>query len=281
VAALSALVGRDAAGLSAAIAAGNGQLDAVDAAAATLRTDLARIPLDAPDREARYSAATIARYDELAAAVGAVERLRPAWARLAAGVEPAVGLTQHLLDHAQVAGEAVKLGGAGKYAPAIAKLAAAAGELDAARTIRDRLAANVDVATLDQWIERNATYDTALHDLWDALRRSGGRVTAAVREAATRERTAHDQLPPDARALVVILGDVARGGLNSAVISVEEVRGQLLDAHARAVATPASPTGEPTPAPTATPALSPTPAPSTAPSRSAATPSAAPSAPTP
>lgn len=250
-AALAALVARDAAGLSAEIAAGTTQLDAVDAAAAKLRADLAQIPLGAADRTTRYSAATIARYEELVAAAAAVEPLRPAWKRLAAGVAPAVELTQHLLDHDQVAVAAIKLGGAGNYPAAIKRIGEASAELAAARAIRDRLAANVDVSTLDQWIERNAAYDEALRDLWDALRRSGGRATSAVREAAAREKTAKEQLPPDARALVVILGDVARGGLNQAVIAIEEARGQLQESLARADAStlpspePAAPSPEP------------------------------------
>jgi hypothetical protein len=232
--------------------------------AATLVADIARLPLDGPDRTIRYAAATITRRDELVAAVAAVTPLRPAWERLAAGVVPADELTEHLLAHDRIAAEAVKLGGAGKYTEAVARIRKAAAELAAAREIRDRLAATVDVTTLDQWIERNAAYDDALRDLWDALRRSQGRVTDAVRDAAARERAAKDQLPPDARALVVILGDVARGGLNQAVIAIEEARGALLAAYARAnpVAPPAGePTPEPTPAPSVVPAA-PSPAPS-------------------
>ncbi len=266
--ALATVVGRDATALAAAIAAGNAQLDAVDAAAAALAADLDRIPLDGPDRTIRYSAATITRHDELVAALAAVEPLRPAWERLAAGVVPAVELTDHLLAHDRIAGEAVKLGGAGTYGDAVSRIDEAAAELAAAGEIRDRLAATVDVTTLDQWIERNAAYDDALRDLWDALRRSGGRVTDAVREAAARERAAKDLLPPDARALVVILGDVARGGLNQAVIVIEEARGGLLDGYARANPVVA-PAGEPSPEPPGGPVpaasprtLTPSPAPS-------------------
>ena len=246
--ALAALVARDTAALGAAIAAGTAQLDVIDAAAARLRRDLDSLPLDGPDRTIRYSAATIARYDELAGSLQAIEPLRPAWERLAAGVVPAVELTAHLLDHDRIAGEAIQLGGAGKYPEAISRIADASAQLDAAGVIRDRLAATVDVTTLDQWIERNAAYDDALRDLWDALRRSRGRVTDAVRDAAARERAAKDQLPPDARALVVILGDVARGGLNQAVIAIEEARGELLDASTRATA-PGNPAVEASPAP--------------------------------
>jgi len=237
--ALGALVGRDSAALAAALDAGAAQLDVVDAAAARLTARLAAIPLAGADRAIRHSPATLARYDAAATAVAAVEPLRSAWERLTAGVVPATELTGHLLAHDQVAATAILSGGAGKYPEAIARIDEAAAELAAARTIRDRLAATVDVTTLDQWIDRNGAYDDALRDLWDALRRSGGRVNDAVRAAAARERAALEMLPPDARALVVILGDVARGGLNRAVIAIEEARGRLLDAGVRAGASPA------------------------------------------
>ena len=238
--ALAALVARDAEGVAAVIEAGSSQLDTIGAATARLEARLALIPLDGPDREMRYGTATLARYDAFTGAAAAVEPLRPAWERLTAGVVPALALTDRLLAHDVIAGEAIRLGGAGEYAAAIDRLAAATAELDAARAIRDQLAATVDVSTLDDWLDRNAAYDAAIGDLWDALRRSRGRVTDSVRDAAERERAARAGLPPDARALVVILGDVARGGLNQAVIEIEDARGVLLEAIARvgAVAEP-------------------------------------------
>ena len=238
-AALAALVGRDAAALSAALDAGPAQLDEVDAVAARLAARLASIPLTGAERAIGYSTATLARYDAAVAALAAVDPLRPAWERLTAGVVPATELTDHLLAHDGIAATAIQSGGAGKYAQAIARIDKAAAELAAARTIRDRLAATVDVETLDEWLDRNGAYDDALRDLWDALRLSRGRVTAAVRDAAGRERAAREALPPDARALVVILGDLARGGLNQAVIVIEESRGRLLDAGVGAGASPA------------------------------------------
>jgi hypothetical protein len=252
-AALAALVAQDTPGLTAAIAAGSSRLDAVDAAAATLRASVARLPMDRPDRVLRYSPAVLARYDAIAGAADAVAPLRPAWERLAGGVVPAQELGGHLIDHDAIAGEAVKLGGAGSYAKAIARIDAAAAELTAARTIRDRLAAAVDVTTLDQWIAANSTYDTALRDLWTALLGSHGRVTDAVRTAVARERAAKDLLPPDARALVVILGDVARGGLNQAVISIEEARGRLLQVYGASLPAPSPAATQPAPSSSSSP----------------------------
>ena len=123
-----------------------------------------------------------------------------------------------------------------EYAAAIQTLAGAQAELASARKVRDQLATRIDTSTLDTWIDRNATYDTAVGDLWAAVLASPTRVTATVRAAAQREQTARANLPGDTRALVVILGDVARGGLNQAVIAIEEARGRLLDALAAAAA---------------------------------------------
>ena len=235
--ALGALVASDTPGLQAAISAGEAQIVAIRASARALRDRLAALPgLDAAAAGSRYGPTTLARYATLVAALPAVDALDGDWARLAAGSVPAIELTANLAAHDQIAGRAVQQGAAGKYAAAIRTLALAEAQLAAARTVRDQLASRIDTSTLDAWIDRNATYDAAVGDLWAAVLASPTRVTAAVRTAAARERTAKAQLPQDTSALVVILGDVARGGLNQAVIAIEEARGRLLDALAAAAA---------------------------------------------
>lgn len=235
--ALGALVASNTPGLQAAISAGDAQIVAIQASARALRDRLAALPgLDAAAAASRYSPTTLARYATLVAALPAVDALDGDWARLAAGSVPAIELTANLAAHDQIAGRAVQQGAAGKYAAAIRTLALAEAQLAAARTVRDQLASRIDTSTLDAWIDRNATYDAAVGDLWAAVLASPTRVTNAVRTAAARERTAKAQLPQDTSALVVILGDVARGGLNQAVIAIEEARGRLLDALAAAAA---------------------------------------------
>jgi hypothetical protein len=242
--ALTALVARDTPGLQAAIGAGEAQVGAIQASAHALRDRLAGLPVVDPAAAARFGPTALARYATLAAALPAVDALGDDWARLAAGSVPAVELTEHLATHDRIAGEAVQQGAAGKYAAAILTLAGAKAELAAARKVRDQLATLIDTSTLDTWIDRNATYDAAVGDLWAAVLASPTRVTAAVRAAAERERAAKAQLPADTSALVVILGDVARGGLNQAVIAIEQARGRLLDALAAATA-PATPDATP------------------------------------
>jgi hypothetical protein len=57
-------------------------------------------------------------------------------------------------------------------------------------------------------------------------------VTREVRRAFEAVERAQQSLPLDTRALVVIMSDIAQGGLNQAVISIEQARGGLAAATA-------------------------------------------------
>jgi hypothetical protein len=242
--ALSALVSGDTSGLKAAIGAGEAQVGTIATAARALRARLAALPAIDAAAAARFGPSTLERYATLIAALPAVDTLGDEWTRLAAGSVPAAELTTYLAAHDRIAGQAVQLGAAGRYADAIRTLARATAELAAARIVRDQLATRIDTSTLDTWIDRNATYDTAATDLWAAIVASPTRVTPAARAAAAREEAARALLPTNTSALVVILGDVAQGGLNQAVIAIEDARGRLLDALAAAAAQ-ASPAASP------------------------------------
>ena len=92
-----------------------------------------------------------------------------------------------------------------------------------ATTLRDRLAATVDVTTLDEWLDRSGAYDVALRDLYAAVQRvdGTGRPTSprarCAAEAARARRACHPT-----RALVLIMSEIGRGGMNGAVIAIEE-----------------------------------------------------------
>ena len=83
------------------------------------------------------------------------------------------------------------------------------------------------MSTLTNWIDRNAAYDAAVRRLYQALLSSKGRVTDKVRAAFADEQAARRALPADTRALVVIMSEIAQGGLNQAVISIEQARGKI------------------------------------------------------
>ena len=103
-------------------------------------------------------------------------------------------------------------------------------QIGISRTLRTQLASTVDVTVLDQWLDRNERYDKALRGLYVALTKVRGRVTNVVRDAIAAEKEARRSLPPDSRALVVIISEIGRGGMNGAVIAIEEAKAQLADA---------------------------------------------------
>jgi hypothetical protein len=55
-------------------------------------------------------------------------------------------------------------------------------------------------------------------------------MTAAGERLVAQVAAAQQQLPPDTRALVVIMGDIAEAGLDQAAIAIEQARGDLGDA---------------------------------------------------
>ena len=98
---------------------------------------------------------------------------------------------------------------------------------------------------LDEWIDRNRDYDLALQGVYVALVASNGDpTTIRVQKARAAERAAFNQLPPDRRTIIVIIGEVARGGLTRAVIAIEDARGRIEDALTEAGLQP-GPSGAP------------------------------------
>jgi len=180
-----------------------------------------------PDEELLWSPETRRHRDVALDALNATSGLESAWVRLAAGSTTANGLTGLLTDHDRIAGQAAASGRAGKYAAALKTLEGAKAKLTQAKTMRDALANTVDVTTLTQWIDANATYDQALGRLYQATIDAKGRITDELRQAALAERKAHDLLPSNTSGLVIILAEIGRGGLNQAVIGIEQTRAKL------------------------------------------------------
>jgi hypothetical protein len=238
--ALVALVGTDRDLLARAVEAGDAQAPAVATAAAELRSGILALPGVAPDptvplatdAELRLGAAERQMVVDLLEALELTRDLGAGWARFSAGSVAADALTTLLLDHDASTAEAASSGSAGRYEEALAALDRSDTIVAEARRLRDRVANTADVATLDEWLDRNAAYDAALRALYGALVASGGRGDQTVRDAFAAEQAARDRLPPDTRGLTVILAEIARGGLNEVAIGIERVRGQLEDATA-------------------------------------------------
>ncbi len=199
----------------------------IAADSAALRAQLTSLPGAAPADAILYGGDVLARRASMLAALDGTAGLDRSWATLTAGSLQASGLIRLLDQHDATVLAAAAQGRAAEYEVALTTLDAAIARLDDAVSIRDQLANAADVSTLDSWIARNRRYDQALIGLYGALRDSGGNVDDAVRAAYQEEGAARAMLPPDTRALVVIIADIGRGGLNQAVIAIEQAKGRL------------------------------------------------------
>jgi hypothetical protein len=198
---------------------------------AAIRSKLAAVPfVGTADAGLHLSDGVIARHAALEAALAATDGLDAGWARLSISAIAASKTSQLLAAHDELIGRAAADGRVARYADADKLITQAAAQLTTAKSVRDDLAKTVDVTVLDEWIKRNETYDMALRNLYKAISKVGKTVTPAVRNAVKAEKTARAQLPPDNKALVVIMADIGRGGMNQAVIGIEEARATLADA---------------------------------------------------
>jgi hypothetical protein len=239
--ALTRVVAGDLDGLNQSIATGTSQVGVVKAAAAKLAAAMGAVPGVGGEEALTLSGDTLARYQALAATADLTSGLEGAWAGFSGRALDGASLTGLLARHDQETADAAGEGAGGRYKRALSGLDKSDATIAQARAVRDRLAPSTDVSTLTQWIDRNATYDGALRDLYKSLSESKGRVNDRVRRAFQAEQAARSQLPADTRGMVVIMSDVAQGGLNQAVISIEEARGALasaLDLQRRLVASP-------------------------------------------
>ena len=226
--ALTALVARDIGTLDTTIADGTRLTEVIAADSQTLRAKLQGLPGIGPNQALVLAPDVASRHALALQAIESTDSLAAAWASLGAGALAATRVTVLLTDHDQTTSEAATAGLHDKYKEALTILDKADAKIAEARTLRDALASNIaDVSTLTRWLDLNAAYDKALRNLYQSLIDSKGTVTAKVRAAFDAEKTALAALPGDTKGLVVILAEIGRGGLNQAVITIEEARGDL------------------------------------------------------
>jgi hypothetical protein len=214
-----------------AVATGTPLVNDIDTKAQAIRDELAAVPLVAtPEAAYAVSPAVRERYANDLDAIAATDGITDAWTRLTVGSISASRLSGLLASHDQAIVRAAERGRAADYATALTRLTTADAAIKDARTLRDNLVASVDVSTLDTWLDRSAAYDKALRALYTALRDSGGVVNDAVRKAATEEQAAKARLPPDTRALVLIMGEIGRGGMTDSAVAIEQAASDIDEA---------------------------------------------------
>ncbi len=227
---LAMLLSGDQEALGTAIADGTNQLTVVKDQAAILEAALAEVPHMGVDAGLHVRADLEERYGQLVDTTVLTDGLEEDWATLTGQALDASQVSGLLERHDQETAQAASAGTAAKYAKALRLLDAPDATIATLREIAARLAKRADISTLTAWVDRNAAYDTSLRALYTALNESKGVVTAAVRKAIDAEKVARAALPESTKGILVIMSDIAQGGLNQALISIETARGQLSDA---------------------------------------------------
>lgn len=207
---------------------------AIDAATGDLRDSMIGLPGDGPNAALDYSNATLVRRAAILAAIDATVGLTGRWQQLSGRAADAALLLELIGAHDVTVLTAITKGSASEFAEAVEILDEALLKIEDIELLRVRLIAGSEQTVLDEWIERTGTYDRALRRLYRTLDRSGGVQTLAVVDARREERLAFEQLPPDRRTILVIVAEVARGGLIQAVLAIEEASAHIDEALAEA-----------------------------------------------
>lgn len=227
---LAALTARDFDLLDRTIASGTVLAAGIRDEGTELRARLLALPMSEPDTRLSLSPASLDRYAKLVAALDATNGVAGSWARLVQGSLSAGRLTALLDGHDKLILSGIEAGVTGNWTTALARIDAATALLVEADALRVELQNTVDVGTLNEWLRRNREYDVALRALYVVSARTPTRVTPEIRAALAAEKAARDALPRDTANLGIILAEIARGGLNQAVIGIEEARARLADA---------------------------------------------------
>ena len=226
--ALTKLVDRDTAGLQKTIAAGEAQLALIAEATEKLRARLGAIPGIGPDDPTRIGTSLRVRYDRLTSALSATDGLADSWASLTGGSVAAIDLATSLAEHDTEAAAAAALGRKFQYKKALVVAGQGrrgAGQVASAARPAGEHHRRRHPQPLDRPERRRSTRPSGRSGRCSSSRRA--RSTRTSETAFDELRTAQAALPPDSRAMIIIMAEVARGGLNQAVIAIEEARGRL------------------------------------------------------
>jgi hypothetical protein len=241
---LAAAVADEGDTLDQAIADGTVLVSQLDQASDALTARVLALPGLGQNADLRLSRDSQMTIRLLIDALDSTRTLSQSWSALTKGTVDASRLTSLLDQHDKLIVQAIDAAIDRKFRTAIARIDRATARLKDASRIRDTLRTRTDVDTLTEWIRRNQDYDVALRRLYILSARSPVKITQQMRNALAAEKRARQALPGDTTGLIIIVSDVARGGLNQAVIAIEKARTDLaagiqaLDAQATTPSTP-------------------------------------------
>lgn len=215
-------------GLNAALVSGDERSATTDAAVDRLLE--LRAETIAEIDEWRLGIPTRDLLDQLGAATLAAQQVSAFWNGLAADARTVGGLVDALLRHDGLVFRATTAGRESRWADALDLLGQAEAPLAEASDVRDGLAANTDVGTLSDLLERFRAYDGALVELYTYVRDTGRQAGDAFDHLQARVDRAQAALPADNRALTVIVGEAAGPSVADALVAIERAHGEILDA---------------------------------------------------
>ena len=209
----------------AALSAGDGASADLDTKLAALVAARANVPagLD-PVRMGVANRDLLASVDQIAAGAAPVSRT---WHGLAADTSQVTALFAALAGHDDLDARATAAGGNADWVGALNLLAQASGQLQLADGLRDQLAAANDVGALDDLLDNYAAYDTALTDLYTAVRDGTSQDSQHARDLAAAVVAARAQLPADRDALQRFVADFAGATISGEVVDLETARGTI------------------------------------------------------
>jgi DNA-directed RNA polymerase specialized sigma24 family protein len=225
--ALAEVTSTDPSKLQAALDQGGEIAAAIDSEAFDLRAALAGLPGDGPNAALDYSNGTLVRRAAILAAIDAAASLAAQWRQVSGRATDAAQLTSLIASHDNTVLDATAQGRDSRYPEAIVLLDGAILTVADVKSLRARLIAGTEPTVLDEWIERNGAFDAALRALYAALIVSKGEVTVEVQSANREMEEALAQLPPDRRTIIVIVAEVARGGLTQAVLAIDDASARI------------------------------------------------------
>jgi hypothetical protein len=224
---LSSLVQIDQAALAEGWDSGTKAVDSIYARAGDLDTSLTCDPWDAArevELSKTYSPGPIDRYHRICLALTSVGPLRDDWAALVAGSRTAIQLAMDINSHDEIGISALQMATQGRYSDALAELTRASAAIAEATAISADLAKVTDVSTLQDWLARTTSWDSAAEVLWQAVIDSKGVISPQVTAAIKNEKDARALLPDDNAVLQVVMDELA-SNLIPQSISIETSRG--------------------------------------------------------
>jgi hypothetical protein len=213
-----------------ALARGGQAATAIATQTRDLKESLADLPGDGPDAVLQFSNATLVRRASIIAALDAATSLASLWQTVTGGAANAAHLINLIDTHDQTVLAAAAEGRDHHYKTGATILGTALETIGQVQQLRATMIAGTGDTVLDEWISRTSNYDRALQALYLALVKSHGVVTLDVQAKRRDERAAFSQLPPDRRTIIVIVSEVARGGLTEAILAIDEAHARIDDA---------------------------------------------------